>query len=354
MVENCIGSICLPLGLGLNFWIDGKERIIPMCIEEPSVIAAASSAAKTVLQYSISKGFVTTQASRNITTGQIFLSGKNVDVAQKEILKDKSKWIQKGNKFCSSMVARGGGIQKIDTKLYPKSHSKSHSKSFLIINIHVDVCEAMGANTVTRISDGLGCILSDEFKLDLGPCIVSNFCVHRLTSATFTIPIENLNYKNIPGIKIAQGIIDAVEWANQDIFRCSTHNKGIMNGIDAIAIATGQDWRAIESSCHSYANQKSLTKYWIDENGLFHGQIDIPIPVGVQGGTINTNPVYKNCLQLMGNPNSKELSSILASVGLAQNFAALRALVSKEFLQGHMSLHARNIVIAGNLISLRF
>ncbi|KAJ3085463.1 hypothetical protein HK102_014149 [Quaeritorhiza haematococci] len=275
------------------------------------------------------------------------------------------------------MVQRGGGVFDITFRTIPKSQSRSRfektadshytaSTTWLIVHIHLDVCDAMGANNASHVAEGIAPLLAKITGARVGPRIVSNLCVDRLAKASFRIPVNKMGYKHFTGVQVASQILEAYEWAKDDPFRATTHNKGIMNGIDAVALATGQDWRAIEAAAHSWACQshsedeagyKPLTKYWIEDDGLhggdesgtgafFCGELELPVAVGTRGGVLKTNPVYNYTLGVMGNPDAKDLAKVLVCIGLAQNFAALRALATEGIQRGHMSLHARNIAVA--------
>ncbi|XP_049849846.1 uncharacterized protein LOC126320410 [Schistocerca gregaria] len=427
MIENCIGIFELPLGLGLNFVINDSPYSIPMAIEEPSVIAAVSGAAKTI---SGSGGFKTF-SSGNLMQAQIqLLDVADVDIAVKKIVQSKAKLVFYGNQHCHNMVKRGGGIVDIyprviryNSEKYSKIHDKSsylkfhgcidqymtssnenvqHQKSevegpsviescavdepdrtsasrqfssqsisqvespsssehktayaaMIIVHVVINVCESMGANLATTVAEGLAPKLlevsnSGRYLLR----IVTNRCDQRRAKATFCIPTSKLKYKNVDGQQISRGIIDAYMMACEDPYRATTHNKGIMNGIDATAIALGQDWRAIEAAAHAWASRsgayKPLTHYALlrdSESQLYlFGSCEIPVPVGVRGGVIHTHPMVQYTHDLLNNPTSRQLGEILAAVGLAQNFASLRALITEGIQRGHMSLHSRNIAIS--------
>lgn len=398
MIENCIGTFQLPLGLGLNFVINGKEVTIPMSVEEPSVIAAVSGAAKTISQ---SGGFIA-QSTGNVMISQIqILDVVNVEDAARRILENKKSLIAYANTFCTKMVKRGGGVVDIkvrivkwDQKKYFKIHEKddflskydkidrnlsvskldnslftlestptiekdnSHNErkleKMLIIHVLVDVCESMGANLVTTVAEGLAPKILELCKSGRYVLrIVSNLNEERRAKASFTIPVSKLKYKNVEGIDVAKGIIEAYAMANEDKYRASTHNKGIMNGVDAVALALGQDWRALEAGAHAWAsrtgNYRTLTEYKLikdKSNEIYlYGTCEFPVAVGVRGGAVQAHPIMEFTHGIAGNPTSRELGEMLVCVGLAQNFAAIRALVTEGIQRGHMSLHSRNIAI---------
>jgi len=397
MIENCIGTIGLPVGLALNFVINDKPIVIPMSIEEPSVIAAVSGAAKTISSY---KGFTAISPERNMIIAQVALLDipeDSMNLSIKKLLDNKIKIIKFANKFCENMVERGGGVLDIDVRRVPRKNkrpiininnsnnnnnnnhlpiSPSNSNEWLIIHLKIDVCNAMGANCASSVAEGVAPLLSEITGGRICLRIVSNLNVERMVKASFSIPVSMLAYKDLSGEKVANQMIEAYEFAEVDEYRATTHNKGIMNGIDAVAIATGQDWRAIEAAAHVWACDNSrnnnnnkdaddngndynyyrpLTSYWIEKNKngngddqqlMFCGELEMPITVGTAGGVLKTNPVYSYNLGIMGYPNTKELSMIMVCVGLAQNFAALRALSTEGIQRGHMSLHAKNLAIA--------
>ncbi|KAJ3200783.1 hypothetical protein HDU82_008617 [Entophlyctis luteolus] len=381
MIENCVGTMGLPVGLALNFVINGIPTIIPMVVEEPSVVAAVSGAAKTISSASCNgDGFTAATSERNIIFAQVvILDIKDVTVAAEIIRSKASEAMDIANSFVPNMVSRGGGVVNVTVRTPPrKSFSKrarrkcevavvddSGAQSWLVVHLHLDVCDAMGANAASTVAEGVAPFLADWVGGRIGLRIVSNLCVERIAKSSFRIPLSKLSYKSFSGRQVASRMIEALEWAQDDPFRATTHNKGIMNGIDAVAVATGQDWRAIEASAHAWASgcgqpdelhYSPLTHYWVesdsetlkegDEGLYFCGEMEMPISVGTRGGVLKTNPVYNYTLGLMGFPDSKQLAMAMVSVGLAQNFAALRALTTEGIQRGHMSLHARNIAIA--------
>ncbi|KAL7753252.1 hypothetical protein RI367_001027 [Sorochytrium milnesiophthora] len=399
MVENCIGTMGLPVGLALNFTINSLPLVIPMAVEEPSVVAAVSGAAKTICGASVDDvGFTASASERNMITAQILLldiADSDLDAVQSSLTNSKDTLISLGNSFIPSMAARGGGIRNITTRVVKRTANgrsdpalaaalaaavrgseAATSTCWCVVHVHIDVCDAMGANCASTVAEGLAPVIREVagHSARVGLRIVTNLNTTRLSKASFRIPISALAYKSFPGHVVAARILEAYEWANDDPYRATTHNKGIMNGIDAVAVATGQDWRAVAAAAHSWAAgsgraddadlaekcgthgaYRSLTHYWVEADerssskptsGWFCGELELPICVGTRGGVLNTNPVYQYALGLMGNPNSQQLAMIMCAVGLAQNFAALRALTTEGIQKGHMHLHARNIAIA--------
>lgn len=364
IIENCIGILSLPVGLATNFVINSKKYSVPMAVEEPSVIAGVSTTAKLIGE---NNGFFA-YCDPSFMIGQIHIADlENEEEAIKKINLNKEILIKKANDHCQHMVQRGGGVQEIFCRKlvneHPNTNFSNHctiKTNFICLDLIVDVVDSMGANTINTVTEGLSGFLEDFLncrgKIILK--ILSNLSIYRKATAEFKISLKNLTYKHISGEKLAEKIIKAYEISYLDPFRASTHNKGIMNGIDAVAIALGQDWRAIEAGAHTYAainpknfdydRYKPLTYYKIievkNEKFLF-GSLTMPIAIGTVGGSINSNPIYENMFKLIGNPNAQQLSNILVSVGLAQNFAALRALVSEGIQKGHMGLQGRNVAI---------
>jgi hydroxymethylglutaryl-CoA synthase len=342
MVENCVGALKIPIGMALNFVIDHKKRLIPMVTEEPSVIAAASNAAKIVAENS--DGFHTV-TSGNIVRGQVFLErvedsaalATGIETEKPRLIKDLNAGAAR------SMASRGGGV--VDIRLGARPNG------VFAVDVLVDVQNAMGANTVNTILEALKPELTKLVSCQVVMAIVSNLPPERTVKAHFEIPTVCLAVPGMSGEEVARKILVANDIARHDVFRATTHNKGVMNGIDAIAQAVGQDVRAIEASCHAYTTHKDgrygpLTRYYLSHDGsILRGEIEIPFLVGTVGGVTRSNKLYQLNLRLLGNPDAKELGSILASVGLAQNLAALRKLVTEGIQHGHMRLHAKNIAV---------
>ena len=346
MVENVFATFPLPLGLATNFRINGKDRLIPFAIEEPSVVAAASNAAK----LSLPKGF-TASTSEPIMIGQIQLTKlPNADLAKKNLLKQKKQIIQECNSLNQSLLARGGGVKGIEARVIKTTRGK-----MLIIHLLVNVQDAMGANSINTMAEAITPRLEEITKGKARLRILSNLAIYRTAYATATWTKQCLEESAkglMKGEEIVEAMLDAYAFAAADPFRAATHNKGIMNGVDAVVIATGNDWRAMEAGAHSFAwfknkpNYSTLTKYSKDKSGNLVGEIELPVAVGVVGGATKTHPLAKINLKIMGVENTGELGVVLASVGLAQNFAAMRAMVTEGIQRGHMSLHAKNIAVA--------
>jgi len=338
MIENVVGTTEFPLGIATNFLINGKDYLIPMAIEEPSVVAAASYAAKLARP----KGGFNTNSTEPIMIGQIqLISVNDIEKAAQEILNKKEEIIELANKQDPILIKFGGGVKDVEVR---KINTKRGE--MLVIHLLVDVRDAMGANAVNTMAEAVAPFLEEITGGKARLRIISNLADRRIARA------KAIWSKDILGEELVEGILDAYAFAEADQYRCTTHNKGIMNGIDAVVIATGNDFRAVEAGAHSYAARngkyRSLTKYYKNGDGDLVGEIELPVAVGTVGGATRTHPIAKIALKILGVKTAKELGEIIAAVGLAQNFAALRALASEGIQRGHMELHATNIaVLAG-------
>jgi hydroxymethylglutaryl-CoA reductase len=335
MVENVIGSMPVTIGIATNFLVNGKEVLVPMATEEPSVIAAASNSAKLVRE---TGGFKAT-STEPIMIGQIQLTHvKNPKKAMKEILAHKPELLELANSKDPMLVKLGGGARDLEVRII-----ESINGTMLINHLLVNCLDAMGANAVNTMAEAISPRIEELTGGKVYLRIISNLAVHRLARAEAVFSKESLG-----GEDVVNGILEAYAFAAADPFRAATHNKGIMNGIDAVILATGNDFRAIEAGAHAYAAYKQggytpLTSYEKDGNGNILGKIELPMAVGLIGGATAVHPTAKACVKILGVKSAAELGQIIASVGLAQNFAALRALATEGIQRGHMSLHARNI-----------
>lgn len=346
IIENVFGVFSLPMGLGLNFLINGKSYVIPMVVEEPSIIAAVSSAAKIVRN---SGGFTST-GDEPIIIGQIQI----VDVdhptkAQHAILENKTEIINLANSLHPRMVARGGGAKDLEVVIHPGA---SHRGDMVVVHLMIDTRDAMGANLVNSMCEGVASLVEKISNGKVFLRILSNLTDRAMVKTTCTIPTKYLDGKGFSGDKVRDGIILANEFAYVDPYRAATHNKGIMNGIDAVAIATGNDWRAIEAAAHAYASRgpsyTSLTHWDQNDKGDLLGSLEIPLKVGIVGGPLESNPSVEITHRMLNINSAKELAEVMSAVGLAQNFAALRALSTEGIQQGHMTLHARSVAAAAS------
>jgi len=335
MIENAIGSFPLPLGIAVNFVVNGKDYLIPMAIEEPSVIAAASNAAKMARE----RGGFWTSSTSPIMIGQIQLTGvKDPNRAKHMILEKKAEILDLANKQDPMLLKVGGGAMDIDARTIHTIKGPN-----VVVHLHVDVRDAMGANAVNTMAEAVAPLIEEITGGRVHLRILSNLAIHRLARAR-AIWAKDI----IGGEEVVDGIVEAYAFAEADPFRCATHNKGIMNGIDAVILATGNDTRAIEAGAHAYAaikgGYKPLTTFEKTPEGDLAGTIEIPMAVGLVGGATKVHPTAKACIKLLGVKSASELGEVAAAVGLAQNFAALRALATVGIQKGHMSLHAKNIV----------
>jgi len=344
MIENVIGTFSLPLGIATNFLINGKDYLIPMVLEEPSVVAAASYAAKLARP----GGGFKTSSTDPVMIGQVqIVDIPDIEKAKSEILKRKQEILDTCNKKDSILLKFGGGAKDIEIR-----ELETKAGIMLVVHILVDVRDAMGANAVNTMAEAVASILEEASQGKVRLRIISNLADRRIARARAVWTKEALEESvkgSMKGEEVVDAILEAYAFAEADQYRSTTHNKGIMNGIDAVLIATGNDFRAVEAGAHSYAAKdgryKPLTRYWKDENGNLAGEIELPIAVGIVGGATRTNPLAKLSLKILGVKTSQELAEVIAAVGLAQNFAAMRALATEGIQKGHMRLHARNIAV---------
>lgn len=349
MVENAVGIFGLPLGVALNFIVDETPVLVPMAVEEPSVVAACSFIAKLA---ALGGGF-TTDVDRSIMTGQVQILDDgtgNFDPARAVaiIREQQAAIIEKGNAFCDGLYKRGGGVIGATARILPPLTTGPHAAyddntAMIVVDIAIDTCEAMGANAINTVAEGLAPFLESLVGGRARLRILSNLSDQRLARASMRIPYEALG-----GRDVAVGIVEAYRFAARDPYRACTHNKGILNGIDAVAIATGNDWRAIEAGAHAYAalsgSYTSLSTFWLDDaTGMLHGKLVVPMAVGVVGGSTVFHPTVRACRRLLGSfaQSASKLAGLLAAVGLSQNTAALRALATEGIQRGHMALHAK-------------
>jgi hydroxymethylglutaryl-CoA reductase len=334
MIENVVGVLPIPLGIAVNFLINGKDYLIPMAIEEPSVVAAASHAAKLARP----TGGFQSSSTEPLMIGQVQLvRSSSPKDAEKQILASKKEILDHANQQDPVLVSKGGGAKDLRVRVLP-----SLTGTMVIAELVVDVRDAMGANVVNTMAESVAPMLE---KLSDGRAnlrIISNLADKRIARANVRISKEALGGENV-----VDGIVDAYAFAAADPYRCATHNKGVMNGVTAVCLATGNDTRAIEAGAHAFAartgHYSPLTQWGKDKNGDLVGSIEIPAAVGIIGGITAVHPTAKVCLKILGAKTARELGEVMAAVGLAQNLAALRALASEGIQHGHMSLHARNI-----------
>ncbi|MCP3140798.1 hydroxymethylglutaryl-CoA reductase, degradative [Pyxidicoccus xibeiensis] len=344
MIENAVGTFSLPLGLGLNMQVNGRDYLVPMAVEEPSVVAAVSFAAKIVRE----AGGFTAEADDSMMIGQVQVTRYgDPSVATERILAHKEQILALANSFHPSMVARGGGARDVEVRVLPAPEGP-RGEPLLIVHILIDTQEAMGANLINTVAEGVAPLIEQITNGKVYLRILSNLADRRLARAMCRIPLAQLADFDMPGEEIAEGIAQASRFAEADPYRAATHNKGVMNGIDSVAIATGQDWRAIEAGAHAFAcrgGQYRPLSTWYLEEGHLVGRIELPMALGTVGGPIKVHPGVQMSLKLMRTNSVRELAMVFAAVGLAQNFAALRALGSVGIQKGHMALHARCVAV---------
>jgi hydroxymethylglutaryl-CoA reductase len=347
MIENVIGAIPMPLGIGVNFLINNRDCLIPMAIEEPSVVAAASYAAKMVRD----GGGFHTSSTPPIMIGQIqVVNVKDPYAAKMRVIQAKDEILKKADEQDPVLISAGGGAKGLDAKVIHTTQG-----TMLIVELHVDCRDAMGPNAVNTMLEAVAPMVE---RIAVGKVylrIISNLATKRLVRAWCTVPKEAVG-----GEETVDGIVNACAFAAADPYRAATHNKGILNGIIAVILATCNDHRAVEAGAHAYAvkdgHYTSLSVWEKNENGDLVGSIELPMAVGLIGGAVRTHPIAKIAVKILGVKTANEFGEVLAAVGLAQNLGALRALAGEGIQRGHMSLHARNIAVAagasGELIDL--
>ncbi|MBT3694801.1 MAG: hydroxymethylglutaryl-CoA reductase, degradative [Gammaproteobacteria bacterium] len=352
MIENVVGVFGLPMGVALNFLINNRDYVIPLVVEEPSIVAGLSGAARLAR---LGGGFVAEEVTP-ILIGQVqvVLDG-DPEAAKAVLLENKEEILALANSLHPKMVARGGGALDIEVFDYKAEHD---GRLMVVMHLLVDTRDAMGANLVNTMCEGVASLAETLTGGKVFLRILSNLTDRAVARAKVRIPIQNLEGKGYTGEEVRDGIVLANDLALADPYRAATHNKGIMNGVDAVAIATGNDWRAIEAAAHAYAaasgRYKALTVWRKDEPGYLVGEIAIPMKVGTVGGSLETNPSVRINHRLLGSPNASELAGIMAAIGLAQNFAALRSLSTDGIQQNHMNLHARSVASSAGVSDEHF
>ena len=344
MIENVVGRYSLPVGIGMNFLVDGVPRLIPFCVEESSIVAAASNIAKR----SHSCGGFNTKMDPPLMIGQLqILNVEDIPAAIAAIESEKDSIIKRCNDIESTMIRLGGGCKDIQCRIL-----ETESQTMLIAHLIVDTRDAMGANAVNTMAERAAPWFESITGGRVLLRILSNLATERLARATVRISPEAISSKGDAeeGRKIIDDIVLAYEFADADPWRAATHNKGIMNAVSSIGVACGQDWRAIEAGAHAYAaltgRYRSMTRWWVDDEGWINGSIEIPLAVGTVGGASKVHPVARLNLRLADVDGSQDLASLMACAGLAQNLGAMRALATKGIQAGHMRLHLRNMIIS--------
>ena len=331
MIENAIGTFALPLGIATNFRINEKDYLIPMVIEEPSVVAAASKAAKIARKHGGFKAI--TEGNHSI--GQIQVLDVDIQEGMAKIVSGSQEIIDLANSKSNTLSKLGKGVKEVTCK-----EVKTNSGSMLIVELIIDVADAMGANVTNTMCEAVAPLIE---KLSGGRTllrILSNYSTKRMVTATATFDKDEIG-----GEKVVDDMISAFEFADNDVYRAVTHNKGVMNGAISVANATGQDSRAIDAAAHAFASRsgryRSLTEWKKDDNGNLNGTFELPLSVGIVGGVTNNHKIAKICTKILNISSAGELAGVMAATGLAQNFAAMRALATEGIQKGHMKLHAR-------------
>jgi hydroxymethylglutaryl-CoA reductase len=345
MIENVIGMYSLPIGIGLNFMVNGRDVLVPFVVEEPSIVAGVSFMAKLAR----AGGGFTATTTESLMIGQMqLINVVNMDEARLKLYEHKAELLENADRADSTLRKMGGGAKDLEIRLI----ENSPIGPFLVVHLIYDVKDAMGANAVNTACERLAPQIESITGGKVHLRILSNLSDRRMARARCTIPVHELTvgFETFKGETVRDGIIAAYAFAASDPYRAATHNKGIMNGVDAVVVATGNDWRAIEAGAHAYAARSgrytSLTTWGKDANGNLVGTIEIPMAVGIVGGATKVHPAAQAAVKLMGITTAAELAEIIACVGLAQNMAALRALATEGIQRGHMSLHARQIALA--------
>ena len=339
--ENVVGTFSLPYSLVPEVLVNGQEYTVPYVTEEPSVVAAASYASKIIKR----AGGFTAQVHERQMIGQVALyQVADPELAQAKIVSKKAEFLELANQAYPSIVKRGGGARDLHVEQI------KGETDFLVVYLHVDTQEAMGANMLNTMLEALKPVLEELSQGQSLMGILSNYATDSLVTASCRIAFRYLSRQKDQGREIAEKIALANQFAQADPYRAATHNKGIFNGVDAILIATGNDWRAIEAGAHAFASRdgryQGLSRWTLDlEREELVGEMTLPMPVATKGGSIGLNPRVALSHELLGNPSAKELAQIIVSIGLAQNFAALKALVSTGIQQGHMKLQAKSLAL---------
>jgi hydroxymethylglutaryl-CoA reductase len=342
MIENVVGTYSLPLGIAQHFVVNGREILVPMVIEEPSVVAAASFMARLA---QAGGGFKAVCTPPEMIGQMQILEVKDLEGARKKILAKKEQLLAAA--AVDTMLQKlGGGPRDIEVHII----ENSPIGPFIVIHLIEDVRDAMGANAINTALEALSSLVEDITGGRVLLRILSNLADRRLAKATCRILLDELAFKNFSGEQVRDGILAAWAFAVADPYRAATHNKGIMNGVDAVLLATANDWRAVEAGAHAFAARSgkytSLSKWSKDKNGDLLGELEMPMAVGIVGGATRVHPGARAALKLMGVKSASDLAEIIVSVGLAQNLGALRALATDGIQRGHMALHARQVAVA--------
>jgi len=343
MIENAVGTFALPLGIAQHFLINGREVLVPMAIEEPSVVAAASFMARLARA---GGGFMASSSQPEMIGQMQILDAPNLEKAKQQIEGEREHLMAIADQVDPLLAKLGGGARDLEVRLI----SESPIGPFLVVHIIMDVRDAMGANAVNTAMERLAPHVEHISGGRVLLRILSNLADRRLARANCRIPMDALAFDALSGVEVRDRILQAWAFAAADPYRAATHNKGIMNGVDAVVIASGNDWRAVEAGAHAYAARSgrytSLSTWSKGEDGSLTGQLEMPMAVGIVGGATQAHPGAKAALRLMGVKTASELAQVIVSTGLAQNLGALRALATEGIQRGHMALHARQVAIS--------
>ncbi len=347
MIENVVGMATLPLGIATNFQVNGRDVLVPMAIEEPSVVAGASKAARAAR----AGGGFQAEADDSVMTAQVqLLDVPDLERAAADLRARRGEVLALANSRPSRIIELGGGARDLDVRAIVSSPVGP----MLVVHLFYDVVDAMGANAVNTAAEAVAPLLESISGGRANLRVLSNLADRRLARARVQVPAGELAGGELSGETVAQRIVEAYALAAVDPYRAATHNKGIMNGIDAVAVATGNDWRAIEAGAHAYAarsgSYRPLSRWSVSAHGDLAGEVEMPLPVGTVGGATKVLPAAQACLRLMGVNSARELAGVMAAVGLAQNLAALWALATEGIQRGHMALHARQVALAAGAV----
>jgi hydroxymethylglutaryl-CoA reductase len=340
-VENVLGTYALPYGVALNVRVDGHDHVVPMVVEEPSVVAAASNASKMIRQ----GGGFTSEVDAPLMISQIQIT--DVGDVPRAIAAIDARAIEilaRADESIPGLVARGGGARAVEARQLGDA-----AERMMVVHVVIDCRDAMGANLVNTVAEAVADRLAEIARGKVGLRILTNLCDKRLVRVTCRVPADALATDEMDGQSVVDGIVNASRFAELDPYRAATHNKGLMNGIDAVVLATGNDWRAVEAGAHAYAarsGQYSPLSIWRREGDYLVGKVELPLALGTVGGTLRVHPAARLSLQMLNVSDAGQLAAIAASVGLANNLAALRALATDGIQRGHMAQHARSVALA--------
>ncbi len=344
-VENVLGTYALPYGVALNVRVNEHDYVVPMVVEEPSVVAAASNAAKMVR----AGGGFRAEVDAPLMISQIqLIDVPDVDQATKNILAEKEEILAMANLAVGGLVARGGGARDVEVRRLGVEADR-----MMVVHVVVDCRDAMGANLVNSVAESVAAHLAMLSGGRFGLRILSNLCDKRCVRVTCRVPAASLATEEMPGLDVIDGIVNASRFAELDPYRAATHNKGVMNGIDAVTIATGNDWRAVEAGAHAFAARSgrySPLATWRRDGDAVMGRLELPMALGTVGGTLRVHPAARLSLRMLGITNAGELAQVAAAIGLASNLAAVRAMATVGIQRGHMALHARSVAVAAGAI----